>query len=85
MERYLAINNVTVEQAIKALDQNAKKSDPMTIKVAELQETWFDKTDIDLEDVLDTYVPLFHCRVDSIVLRIIPRPLLRIRQVPYAV
>ena len=58
MERYLAINNVTVEQAIKALDQNAKKSDPMTIKVEELQETWFDKTDIDLEGVLDTYVHL---------------------------
>ena len=54
MERYLAINNVTVEQAIKALDENAKKSDPMTIKVDELQEVWFQKTLIDLEDVLDT-------------------------------
>jgi hypothetical protein len=65
VERYLAINNVTVEQAIKALDQSAKKSDPITIKVEELQETWFEKTDIDLEDVLDTYVPLFHYRVES--------------------
>ena len=85
MERYLAINNVTVEQAIKALDQNAKKSDPMTIKVAELQETWFDKTDIDLEDVLDTYIPSSIVVLTVIVLRIIPRPLLRIRQVPYVV
>ena len=54
VERYLAINNVTVDQAIKALDENAKKSDPMTIKVDELQEAWFQKTLIDLEDVLDT-------------------------------
>ena len=58
MERFLAINDVTVEQAIKALDENAKQSDPMTIKVEQLKETWFDKTDIDLEDVLDTYVPV---------------------------
>ena len=57
MERYLAINNVTVEQAIKALDESAKPSDPMTIKVGELQETWYHKTLIDIEDVLDTYCP----------------------------
>jgi len=59
VERYLEINNVTVEQAIKALDESSgkAKADALTLKVERLKEQWDSKTDIDFEAVLDTYCP----------------------------
>jgi len=59
VERYLAINNVTVGEAIDALDENAEESDPMTIKVKQMPEMWYEQTLVELEHVLDTYCPKF--------------------------
>lgn len=59
VERYLEINNVTVEQALKALDESSgkAKADALTLKVERLKEQWDSKTDIDFEAVLDAYYP----------------------------
>jgi hypothetical protein len=57
VERYLEINNVTVEQVLKVLDDTSgkTKSDSLTLKVERLKEQWDTKTEICLEVVLDTY------------------------------
>lgn len=56
VERYLEINNVTVDQVLKVLDESSGKTKPdsLTLKIERLKEQWDDKTTICLEAVLDT-------------------------------
>lgn len=59
VERYLEINNVTVEQVQKVLKESPGKSKPdaLTLKIERLKEQWDEKTDIVLETVLESYSP----------------------------
>ena len=57
VERYLEINSVTVEQALKVLDEPLKKlqASSFEIKVQRLAEEWEEKTGICLEFVFESY------------------------------
>jgi hypothetical protein len=55
----LEINNVTVDQVMKVLNEPPSKArpDPLTAKVARLKEQWDTKTEICLKAVLERLVP----------------------------
>ena len=59
VERYLEINNVTVEQVQRVLNESPGKSKPdaLTLKIERLKEQWDEKTEIVLEAVLESYTP----------------------------
>ena len=59
VERYLEINNVTVEQVQKVLSESPGKSKPdaLSLKIERLKEQWDEKTEIVLESVLESYPP----------------------------
>ena len=82
VERYLEINNVTVEQVQKAFNELPGKSKPdgLTLKIERLKEEWDEKTEIVLEAVLESYKPNI-TRVDFSDSQIIQRHLLKISQV----
>jgi hypothetical protein len=54
VERYLDINNLTVQQVLKVLDDSsAKKPDALTLRVERARDEWDKKTQIALGSVLD--------------------------------
>jgi uncharacterized protein (UPF0305 family) len=57
VERYLEINNVTVEQVQRVLKESPGKSKPdaLTSKIERLKEQWDEKTEIVLDVVLESY------------------------------
>lgn len=59
VERYLEINNVTVEQVQKVLNELPGKSKPdaLSLKIERLKEQWDEKTEIVLEAVLESCAP----------------------------
>jgi hypothetical protein len=59
VERYLEINNVTVDAVMKVLKEPPSKArpDPVTAKVERLKEQWDKKTEICLEAVLERCPP----------------------------
>jgi hypothetical protein len=58
--KYLDLNGLTVEQALGSLDESQKRTGTETIraKLEKLNVEWEAKTNLCLEFVLDSYLPL---------------------------